>query len=442
MVHPVGDRMAAFIAAARDREYDAAVIGEAKRCLVDWVGVAMGAVDEPVSRATVETALSWRAEGRGRIFRGPLTTPALAALCNGTMGHAFDFDDTRGHAPSHLGSPTWSAVLALAGELDCDGATALNAFITGYEISAVLGDGNFGNRMQAAGFHPTSVFGRLSAAAAASVLLGHDAEQAGHALGVAATTAGGLTTSFGTMGKPLHSGRAAMDGILAAQLASRGFAAARHAFDTAGGFADTFVQTEHFEFSGLAFTAGQSLFDNSYKPYACGKLIHPHIDAARKLRDAVAGRAVAHIRCQVAEISTRLVGKPLPVTSLEGKFSVAFCIALALEGHPVMPRDFAPDRVGDPRLRALMERVELSVNPALERYASILDITLEDGDILHAEVPRSLGNPDNPMSREDIDAKFHALVEPVLGDRAAALHDALVTVEEPGKLSRVLDLIA
>ncbi len=442
MANIAGDRMETFIAAAKDRHYDDAVIGEAKRCLVDWVGVALGAVDEPVSRATVETALSWRAEGSGRIFRGPLTTPALAALCNGTMGHAFDFDDTRGHAPSHLSSPTWSAILAMAGEGGIDGVLALNAFITGYEVAAVLGDNNFGYRMQAAGFHPTSVFGRLSASAAASVLLGHDAEQAGHALGVAATTAGGLTTSFGTMGKPLHSGRAAMDGILAAQLASRGFAAARHAFDAAGGFADTFLQTEHFDFDGLEFTAGQSLFDNSYKPYACGKLIHPHIDAARKLRDAVAGRKIARIHCQVAEISTKLVGKPLPVTSLEGKFSVAFCIALALEGYPVMPRDFALDRVGDPTLRALTARAELSVNPALGRYASILDITLEDGETLHAEVSQSLGTPDNPMSWDDINAKFHALVEPVLGPRSAELHDALVTIEEPGKLSRVLDLIA
>jgi len=442
MANITGDRMAAFIATAKDRQYDAAVIEEAKRCLVDWVGVAMGAVDEPVSRATVETALSWQAQGQGRIFRGPLTTPALAALCNGTMGHAFDFDDTRGHAPSHLSSPTWSAILAMAGEQDIDGAQALSAFITGYEISAVLGDNDFGNRMQAAGFHPTAVFGRLSAAAAAGVLLDHTADQAAHALGIAATTAGGLTTSFGTMGKPLHSGKAAMDGILAAQLATRGFEAARHAYDADGGFADTMLQTESFRFDGLEFTAGQSLFDNSYKPYACGKLIHPHIDAARKLRDTVAGREIVAIHCQVAEISTKLVGKPIPSTSLEGKFSIAFCIALALNGYPVMPRDFAMDRVADPRLRALTERVELSVNPALGRYASILDITLSDGDVLHVEIRRSLGNPDNPMSWDDIRAKFDALVEPILGADAPVLYDALVTIDEPGKLDRILELIA
>lgn len=284
MANPVGDRMGAFIAGARDRIYDDAVIDEARRCLVDWLGVAMGAVDEPVSRATVETALAWRADGQGRIVRGPLTAPALAALCNGTMGHAFDFDDTRGHAPSHLSSPTWSAILALAGETGADGPLALSAFVTGYEIAAVLGDRDFGNRMQAAGFHPTAVFGRISAAAAAAVLLGLDADRAANALGVAATTAGGLTASFGTMGKPLHSGKAAMDGILAAQLASRGFEAARHAFDADNGFADTMLQTESFRFDALDFTAGRSLFDNSYKPYACGKLIHPHIDAAGTAR--------------------------------------------------------------------------------------------------------------------------------------------------------------
>jgi 2-methylcitrate dehydratase PrpD len=442
MTNPVGDRMGAFIAGARDRVYDDAVLDEAKRCLVDWLGVAMGAVDEPVSRATVETALSWRAAGQGRIFRGPLTTPALAALCNGTMGHAFDFDDTRGHAPSHLSSPTWSAILALAGETGADGKLALSAFITGYEIAAVLGDRDFGNRMQAAGFHPTAVFGRIAAAAAAGVLLGLDAEQAAHALGVAATTAGGLTISFGTMGKPLHSGKAAMDGIMAAQLAARGFVAARNAYDGDKGFADTMLQTEAFRFDGLEFSNGQSLFDNSYKPYACGKLIHAHIDAARELRDAVKGRAVTKITCQLAAIATRLTGKPLPTTPLEGKFSVAFCIALALEGHPVMPRDFAPDRLSDPRLRDLMARVELSINPALGRYSSILDIALDDGTTLHAEVPISRGNPDNPMSWEDTHAKYAALVEPKIGGRTAPLYDAMTNLEQPGNLARVLELVA
>ncbi len=122
---------------------------------------------------------------------GNETTPALAALVNATMGHAFDFDDTRGHAPSHLSSPTWSAALAVASDRNIDGATALGAFITGYEVAAVLGDQGFGTRVQRAGFHPTAVFGRLSAAAASAVLHGLDREQATHALGLAGTPRGG-----------------------------------------------------------------------------------------------------------------------------------------------------------------------------------------------------------------------------------------------------------
>jgi len=189
--NPVGARMAAFIADAPGRRYEPAVVDMAKRCLVDWMGVAIGAHREPASSIVVESALSWQATGRARILLGDETTPALAALVNATMGHAFDFDDTRGHAPSHLSSPTWSAALAVASDRNIDGATALGAFITGYEVAAVLGDQGFGTRVQRAGFHPTAVFGRLSAAAASAVLHGLDREQATHALGLAGTPRGG-----------------------------------------------------------------------------------------------------------------------------------------------------------------------------------------------------------------------------------------------------------
>ena len=131
MNNPIGEAAADFIAAANTRTYSLDVIDLAKRCLVDWMCVAVGAVDQPVSHAIRETVISWGAEGRSQILCGPKTAPALAALVNATMGHALDFDDTRGHAPSHLSSPTWSAVLALAARHGLDEAAALNAFITG-----------------------------------------------------------------------------------------------------------------------------------------------------------------------------------------------------------------------------------------------------------------------------------------------------------------------
>jgi 2-methylcitrate dehydratase PrpD len=439
--NPVGARMAAFIADSPGRHYDPAVVDMAKRCLVDWMGVAIGAHREPVSIIVNQTALAWRARGRARILFGDETAPALAALVNATMGHALDFDDTRGHAPSHLSSPTWSAALAVASDKQLDGAAALGAFIVGYEVSAVLGDQGFGVRMQRVGFHPTAVFGRLAAAAATAALLGLDRQQAAHALGLAGTSGGGLTASFGTMAKPYHSGKAAMDGVQAAELAARGFEAAVGLFDGEGAFADSFVQDSATRFDDLKFTAGQSLFDNSFKPYACGKLIHAHIDAARALRAAVAGRDIKKIRCSVAPHVKHLVGRPAPTTPLEGKFSIAFCVALALCGHRVLSQDFSARRLADPKIGDLIRKIELQVVEDIKRYGAMMDIVLEDGETLNAVVAVSRGNPENPLSWDDLKDKFNGLVGPVIGARAPHLYDALRMIEEPGSLIRIFEML-
>lgn len=439
--NPVGPRMAAFIADAPDRHYAPAVIDMAKRCLVDWMGVAIGAHGEPVSAIVTEAALSWRSTGGARILFGGETAPALAALVNATMGHALDFDDTRGHSPSHLGSPTWSAALALAGDGNIDGAAALGAFITGYEVAALLGDRGFGTRVQRAGFHPTAVFGRLAAAAAGAVLLGLDRERAAHALGLAGTSGGGLTASFGTMAKPFHSGKAAMDGVQAAEMAARGFVAAGNLFDSQGAFADSFVQDSPTRFDGLEFTAGQSLFDNSFKPYACGKLIHGHIDAARELRAALAGRGIKEIHCAVAPHVTHLVGRPAPATPLEGKFSIAFCVALALCGYPVLPADFSAKRLADPRIRDSMGKTELRIDEDIGRYGAAMNIVLENGETLQTTVAFSRGNPENPVGWDDLKEKFDGLAGPVIGKQAAGLYDALRAIEEPGVLAQIFAML-
>ena len=442
MDNPIGETAADFISSAGSRTYTPDVIDMAKRCLVDWIGVAVGAVDQPVSRAIRETAVSWGADGRSRILCGPKTSPALAALVNATMGHALDFDDTRGHAPSHLSSPTWSTVLALAEANGADEATALNAFITGYEVAAVLGDGGIGNRMQAAGFHPTPIFGRLASTAAAAVLLDLDREQTLNAIAAAATSAGGMTASFGTMSKPFHSGNSAMEGVLAAELAANGFTAARHIFDAEGGFADTLVQQDGPGLGNAPLTAGKSLFDNSFKPYACGKLIHGHIDAARKLRPQVNGRQIEAIHCKVAAISSKLVAHPMPTEPLQGKFSIAFCVAITLLGCPVQLADFSTERLTNPRVQDLMQRVTLSLDPNIGRYGAEMEIDLTEGTALHTTVERSRGNPENPLSWADLKSKFEGLVTPVLGDVSETLYDDLRGFDQKGALAQVLELLS
>ena len=439
---PNSDATVAFITAAPERTYAPAVREAALMCLVDYMGVAIGAWHEPAADVMRRTVADWEARGRSRIWLGERTAPGLAALVNGTMGHCLDYDDTRAGAAAHLSSPTWSATLAVAEAGGHSEAEALGAFITGFEVATRLGGDVFENKLPFRGFHPTSVFGRFSAAAAAAVLMGLDAGQVAHALGVCGTTAAGLNASFGTMSKPFHPGKAAMDGILAAQMAARGFEAATHLLDAEAGLAGSRVQDGSAPISATGYTAGEALLHNSFKPYACGKLIHGHIDAARSLRERIDDRPIAQVRVAVSPIGRKLVGRATAETHLEAKFSVAFCVAMGLLGYPLVASDFSEERVRDPAVRALMAKVETHVDKAVGDFGSVMDVVLEGGETLHAEVAESRGNPSNPLSWDDLHTKFSALVAPVIGDRAEPLYEALRSFEQPGRLAEVLALVA
>ena len=220
------EQLVNYIASAAIRVIPPEIDDAARRALVDFLGVAVGASNDAPARPVRATVKRWQASGMSRVFIGGQTTPALAALANGTMAHAMDFDDTHPGGAGHPSACCWSSTLAIAEHEGHSERVALTAFLTGYEVMCKLGGGyamGVGRSLQRRGLHPTSVVGRCGAAAAASVLMKLSDQQIAYALGVAATTAGGLVGSFGTHGKPFHAGKAAMDGIRAAQLAADGF---------------------------------------------------------------------------------------------------------------------------------------------------------------------------------------------------------------------------
>src|SRR5215471_10838727 len=223
-------RTAAYLAAAPERVLPAEVVDIARMCFADWLGVALGAADEPAGRIVRQTVARWAKDGSATVLFGGRSPAPFAALANGTLAHCLDFDDTYVPAVTHTSAPVWAATLALGEEVGADETAMLRAFVAGFETASRLGD-RLGEAVTARGWHGTGVFGRLGAAAARAVLLRLDAESALHALGAAATQTAGLTASFGTMAKPFHAGKAAIDGVVSAQLAASGFAAATGLFE-------------------------------------------------------------------------------------------------------------------------------------------------------------------------------------------------------------------
>ena len=439
---PIGDAAVNFIAGAATRGYAPEILDAAKMCLVDWFGVAIGAINEPAAQSVRRVARRWGPQGKAHLLLGPPIAPAAAALANGTMAHCMDYDDTHLDGAGHISGPTWAVALALAEEHGKNEREALAAFITGFEISARLGAGGFGRKLQYKGFHPSSIFGRFSAAATASVLLGLDRGQIAHALGVAGTTVSGLNASFGTMSKPFHLGKAAMDGLLAADLAREGFESATHLLDAENGISGTLMQDRSIKIEPMEFTDGRALLRNAYKPYACCKATHACVDAARKLSASIKPGIIQRIVLGASPMTLAVAAKPNPQTPLEGKFSVAYCASLGLAGYAAVESDFSDTRLRDPQLRALIAKCEVAEQPGTELTEGFVEVHTSDGQKLRADVPLALGNPGNPMSWAGMEGKFNGLVEPVLGHETKPLFDALRRFEEPGTLARVMKMVA
>jgi 2-methylcitrate dehydratase PrpD len=444
-ITPIGTATAQFIATARQRHLPPQVVDQAKMCLVDWMGVALGAHAEGAAVTVRRLAASWGASGKAQLLLGGTTTPALAALVNGTMSHCLDYDDAHTQGAGHISAVTWASAWAMAGHHQLSGADAVAAFVTGFEVMARLGRGQmqgFGRNLQLHGFHPTSILGRFGAAAVGSMVLGLAEAQVSHALGVAATTAGGLTASFGTMSKPFHAGKAAMDGILAAQLAAEGFEAATHLLDADKGMQGTLIQDRSARIPTVDYDDGWEILRNGFKPYACCRSIHASVDAARRLAPKLDGKTVARVQIKVHRGATVPAHHFDPKTPLQGKFSFPFCIALGLRGYSVVEADFCPERLNDPAIMSIVPRVEVEEIADQERWASHIEVVLEGGETLHADQELVLGHPDNPMTWDDMSQKFTGLVEPVLGAETSLLLQALRQVEQPGQLETAMQLVS
>jgi 2-methylcitrate dehydratase PrpD len=441
-----GEQLADYIVGARQRVLPAPIWQAVRRALLDHLGCAIGAVHDPATEAVRRAAARWQARGTARVYLGERTTPALAALVNGTMAHAMDYDDTHSGGAGHPGGPCWSTALALADATSDGHFRVALAFVAGYEVMTRLGGGGppgVGPGLQRRGFHPTAVVGRVGAAAAACVMLGLDRAAVTHALGAAATMTGGLMGSFGTHGKPFHAGKAAMDGILAAQLAAEGFIAATNLYDNPRqGLLGAFLQDGKAFVPPLDF-GDWELLNNGLKLYASCRATHASIQAARSLAPRVGARAIRRVHARVHPNGLVTAGRLAPATALEAKFSIPFCIALGLRGYTLTAGDFVDAIFADARVTSVVPVVRLEPVDGQPTHEAHLLVELEDGECLQASTTVVRGVPQNPLSETELAEKFHALTEPVIGKaRALALYQQVSAIDAETDFRSLLDALA
>jgi 2-methylcitrate dehydratase PrpD len=407
------------------------VLEAARFCIADWYGVALGALGLQPVGAIARTVRGWGTRGECPVLAGGTAAAPAAALVNGTMAHCLDFDDTHVGSISHLSGPTWAAAFAAAMDAGVDPQRAVRGFIAGFEVGARVGGGGFGVATNERHTHATGVFGCLAAAAAAASVYGLGREQTQAALAIAATQVGGLTGSFGTPAKPFHAGKAAFNGLLAAQMAREGYTGAADMLEPGGGLDRALVQDKRTTVPELDFDEGWEITRNTFKPYASCLLTHPVIDAGKVLGPQVDMAAVETIRVIVHPLAIQLAGKQAPSTAYEGKFSLAYTTALSLLGRNATQGDFTDAGVNDARMQALVRKVQLVPTPEMALTAATLELQLRDGTKRQAHTPLALGNPGRPMGWDDMRGKFVSLTQPALGEASAGwLFSQLQRVDE------------
>jgi 2-methylcitrate dehydratase PrpD len=417
------EQLAHFVSAIHYEDIPNEAIITAKQAIFDCLGCIVAGSTEPAVKITSDYAKAIHgAPEAGVICQGFKTSADMAAWINGVASHCLDYDDVG--IMSVVGNihPSVSilpAVLALGAKNHSSGKDVLTAFITGIETELRLGF-VMGKQISAAGWHPTPVLGVMGATASASRMLSLNPVKISCAFGIASSFASGLQPNFGTMTKPLHAGNAARGGVVAGLLASQGFDGNQKIFEEPLGFSNLFGG------KGMADQISQNLKWTekwqiirgiAFKPYPSCRGTHPGIDAMLELKRefSFSENDIASITCKVNPWDLELLRYHDPQNALQAKFSLEYCLAVALLNGHVSLTHFTDTRVNDPKIKTIVGRTNC-YSPADWADSPILcqELTLKDisGKIYTKKVLKPKGDPDNPMSDQELAYKFGDCASP------------------------------
>ncbi|MCW5233231.1 MmgE/PrpD family protein [Verminephrobacter eiseniae] len=408
--------LARFVSTHPGRGWNDAVEREAVRTFYNWLGCAIGAARHPAADAALAALQMLEPAPQAAVLgRSERLDMASAALLNGITSHTFDFDDTHLKTIIHPAAPVASAILALAEQRGASGRALLDALVIGIDVACRIGNAMYPEHYDR-GWHITGSTGMLGAAAGCARLLGLDTQQTGMALGIAASQPIGLREQFGTMTKPFHPGAAARAGMLSALLASKGFTASARALEAPRGFVQVVSNKRAWHEVSDALGERFEISFNTYKPFACGIVIHPGIDACVQLRaQGVQPQQVERIELRVHPLVLELTGKKTPRDGLEAKFSVYHGCAVGLIFGRAGETEFCDELVNRADVMALRSKVHATVDDSIGEAAADVTAVLRDGRSLHVRIGHAIGSLQRPLDDAQLDDKFMSLVEPVLG---------------------------
>jgi len=459
--HHITKEVARFIEQMDFNRLPAEALRIGKRCVLDGLGLILAGSRQQCTRIVREFSLKNGHEPESTVFGNePTKMPAMfAALVNGTAGHAMDWDDTQlSTTPdrifgllTHPTIPPLVASLAVAETCGTvSGKEFMTAFLAGFEVECKIAEAISPEHYKK-GFHTSGTVGTFGAAAAAAKLLGLNRDQLRYMLGIAASMASGIRVNFGTMTKPLHVGRAAQNGVSAALLAHGGFAGDPDGLDGSWGFFQVFGRG--LDAKRIAGKLGNphTIIEPgvAIKPYPCGCLTHPSMDAMRTV--VLENNLKPDDIKEVVLYAGYNILNPIRYTSAEDELQAKFCMpfllaAIAVSGKAGV-REFTPQFVRAPKVQGLMQRIRTEFDPAIEakghdKMHSRIEVILTNGRkvVLDAD-ERYRGGPQNPLSDDELIEKFADCSQSILSqDTRSAVVEAVFGLENMADVRRLIDL--
>ena len=415
---PVTDQIAHFALEADVAAGPAALRDAALSALIDTVGVAIAGRNDSGFRALLAGTAEEVRPGPATIWAtGERTSPAYAALVNGTAAHALDFDDVSDPMYGHPSVALYPALVALAQSEGCSGADLLDAYVVGFEVTGAIASALPILPHYYRGWHSTATVGVLASTAAACRLLHLDVETTRRALGIAASTASGSRQNFGTNTKPLHPGLSSWSAVTAARLAQSGFTADDHQLEAPLGYFAMYGSDSDLTAVSKWLDQGWSILQPaagvSVKKYPCCYNTHRSADATLALAAGIADPgAISGIRVTVEPGGLAPVIHHRPTTGLEGKFSVEYVVAAGLLDHRVRLATFSDEAVARPEAQALLRKVEVAESPTPPFGDAGFDyqysaVEIDTGDTtLRRRVDVPSGHSRDPLAADDLEEKF------------------------------------
>ncbi len=452
----ITERLARFIAETEYAKLPVEAVAAAKRAMLDYVGVTLAGSKEPAGRIMANLVRQMGCTPRAVVVgSGFRTSSSNAALANGTMVHALDYDDvgtnTGGYPISmHLTSVLLSAILSLGEERRALGQDVITAYVLSYEIASQLANAMGQDYGDDLGWHPSSPLGTVGASVASAKLLNLDISQTVMAIGIAASQAAGLRQNFGTMTKAFHIGNAARSGVLSALMAKDGLTAASDSLEGRYGFCHAFSGGRGYDLSRVAETLGQPFQLLSPGPvvklYPCCASAHGALNALFSLLSKydIQSDEVSAIEVIVPFDPPRSLIYDDPKNTLEGKFSLQYCLAAALVDRKVTLETFTTERVQRPKVRKLFDKIKMFRQPGMEGRPSweppeyVVTVKMVSGETYSEQAKAPFIAPVRIPTWEELTGKYRDCAGLVLS--ASQIEASLKLLENLEKLEDISSL--